>query len=166
MTLDVILKLAHKRLTRYRNVSAAICQQGARPPGLPLFNQSSYRNITMATTISLSTATEASLQKVDAIFQVRTGKKRAVFGLSNPSAIFKIPHSKPVKFGFLGCEGGEHGYIGHGGPDKALMHYPSQHYKSWKEDLPENAHLFAVGGFGENIVSESVSENDICIGDI
>jgi MOSC domain-containing protein YiiM/ferredoxin-NADP reductase len=97
---------------------------------------------------------------------VRTGKKRPVFGLPNPSAIFKAPHSKPVKVGFLGCEGDEHGYIGHGGPDKALMHYPSQHYKSWREELPGNAHLFTVGGFGENIASGKVSEEDICIGDI
>jgi MOSC domain-containing protein YiiM len=52
------------------------------------------------------------------------------------------------------------------GLDKALMHYQFQHYKSWKEELPVNAHLFTVGGFGENIVSESVSQNDIWIGDI
>jgi MOSC domain-containing protein YiiM len=109
---------------------------------------------------------KASSQKVDAIFQVRASKKRAIFVLPNPSAIFKTPHSKPVKVGFLGCEGDEHGSIGHGGPDKALMHYPSQNYKSWKEELPENTHLFTVGGFGENIVSKSVSENGICIGDI
>jgi MOSC domain-containing protein YiiM len=41
-----------------------------------------------------------------------------------------------------------------------------ENYKSRKEELPEIAHLFTVGGFGENIVIESVSENDICIGDI
>jgi ferredoxin-NADP reductase/MOSC domain-containing protein YiiM len=69
---------------------------------------------------------------------------------------------------FLGPEGDEHGYIGHGGVDKALMWYPSQHYRSWKVDLPQNSHSFIVGGFGENIVTASndLSEAVVCLGDI
>jgi MOSC domain-containing protein YiiM/ferredoxin-NADP reductase len=73
-----------------------------------------------------------------------------------------------VKVGFLGCEGDEQGYIGHGGVDKALMWYPSQHYAFWRSELPLSANLFTVGGFGENLVTdnEKLSEEVVCVGDI
>jgi MOSC domain-containing protein YiiM/ferredoxin-NADP reductase len=107
-------------------------------------------------------------QQVDTLLQIRTGKTRPVFGLPKPSGIFKTPHTNPVKVGFLGCEGDEHGYHGHGGPDKALMWYPSQHYPLWEAELPPSSHLFTVGGFGENIVTSSanLSEKEVCIGDV
>ncbi|PMD41045.1 PK beta-barrel-protein domain-containing protein-like protein [Hyaloscypha variabilis F] len=109
-----------------------------------------------------------SAQQISTVLQVRTGKLRPVFGLKNPSGIFKTPHQAPVRVSFLGLEGDEHGYIGHGGVDKALMWYPSQHYPSWKVDLPQNSHSFIVGGFGENIVTASneLSEAVVCLGDI
>jgi MOSC domain-containing protein YiiM/ferredoxin-NADP reductase len=113
-------------------------------------------------------ALESSPQCIDTVLQVRTGKLRPVFGLPNPSGIFKTPHTDPVKVSFLGCEGDEHGYIGHGGVDKALMWYPSQHYASWRAELPLSANLFTVGGFGENLVTdnEELSEEVVCVGDI
>jgi MOSC domain-containing protein YiiM/ferredoxin-NADP reductase len=120
----------------------------------------------MATRTQTHAVLEASPPCFDTVLQVRTGKIRSVFGLPDPSAIFKTPRSEPVRVGLLGCEGDEHGYIGHGGPDKALMCYPSRHYKLWRAELPENAHLFALGGFGENIVGEKVGEGDVCIGDV
>lgn len=112
-----------------------------------------------------STISERPFRR-DKVIQVRTGKIKPCFGLSDPSAIFKSAHSKAVKVSILGCEGDEHAYEHHGGPDKALMHYASQHYKQWQVEHPFNAHLFTPGGFGENIVSEVAEENSICIGDI
>ncbi|PMD63846.1 3-chlorobenzoate-3,4-dioxygenase reductase subunit [Hyaloscypha bicolor E] len=122
----------------------------------------------MATQTPAQDAPEASAQPIDKLLQVRTGKLRPVFGLKTPSGIFKTVHQNPVKVEFLGCEGDEHGYIGHGGVDKALMWYPSQHYAFWKTELPQNAHLFGVGGFGENIVTsnEKLSEKEVCVGDM
>jgi len=113
-------------------------------------------------------ASRPSPQRMNTILQVRTGRLRPVFGLENPSGIFKTPHQAPVKVSFLGLEGDEHGYIGHGGVDKALMWYPSQHYATWKTEIPLNSHLFVIGGFGENIVTESeeLSESVVCIGDV
>ncbi|RDW65490.1 hypothetical protein BP5796_10182 [Coleophoma crateriformis] len=104
--------------------------------------------------------------KRDKIIQVRTGKVKPCFGLSDPSAIYKSPLTKPVRVTVLGCEGDEQAYEHHGGPDKALMHYASQHYKQWQIEYPFNAHLFTTGGFGENIVSQVAEESNICIGDI
>jgi MOSC domain-containing protein YiiM len=92
----------------------------------------------MATQTPAQDAREASAQPIDKLLQVRTGKLRPVFGLKTPSGIFKTVHQNPVKVEFLGCEGDEHGYIGHGGVDKALMWYPSQHYAFWKTELPQN----------------------------
>ncbi|KAF2494758.1 putative vanillate O-demethylase oxidoreductase [Lophium mytilinum] len=98
--------------------------------------------------------------------QVRTGKIKKVFGGKALSAIYKIPHKDAVKVSKLGCEGDEHHFEFHGGPDKALLHYCSRHYDSWKAELPSSTHLFSPGGFGENLVSSSANERNMCIGDI
>jgi MOSC domain-containing protein YiiM len=123
--------------------------------------------ITMATNIAFHEIPDTSKPN-PTLLQVRTGKKIPVFGLPNPSGIFKIPHPTPVRVSFLGCDGDEHGFTGHGGVDKALMWYPSQHYILWQAELPQKSSLFTVGGFGENIVtqSEELSEEVVCVGDI
>ena len=54
----------------------------------------------------------------------------------------------------------------HGGPEKALHHYPSDHYAFWKAQMPAVADRFAMGGFGENIASTGLTEDMLCIGDI
>ena len=46
-----------------------------------------------------------------------------------PSAIFKHPSSGPVAVGSLGLEGDEQADLTvHGGIDKAIHHYPYDHY--------------------------------------
>lgn len=54
----------------------------------------------------------------------------------------------------------------HGGPEKALHIYPSEHYAGWREDFPDNADMYQPGGFGENISSEGFTERDLCVGDV
>lgn len=52
----------------------------------------------------------------------------------------------------------------HGGPEKAINVYPSEHYPYWIETLAfEN---FPFGAFGENFTTSGALENDLCIGDI
>ncbi len=53
----------------------------------------------------------------------------------------------------------------HGGTEKALHHYPAEHYANWRAQLGENAR-FAPGGFGENISTAGMTEEQISIGDI
>ena len=77
-------------------------------------------------------------QHVDTLLQVRTGKIKPVFTISERSAIFKTPLKLPVMVTTLGCDGDEQAFKNHGGPDKALMQYASQHYALWKEEIPEN----------------------------
>ncbi|GAB2183991.1 MOSC domain-containing protein [Roseibium sp. LAB1] len=54
----------------------------------------------------------------------------------------------------------------HGGPEKALHIYPSEHYAHWRNAFPDKAAIFQPGGFGENIASDGFTEEDLCVGDI
>ncbi|KIW64792.1 hypothetical protein PV04_09701 [Phialophora macrospora] len=100
------------------------------------------------------------------LLEVRTGKIKPVFGINVKSAIFKNARSGPVAVNKLGCEGDEHAFEFHGGPDKALLQYSTLHYERFRDELPQSAHLFVPGGFGENLVAELANERNICIGDI
>lgn len=102
----------------------------------------------------------------DKLIEVRTGKAKPVFGLPVQSAIFKSVRYGSVPVNKLGCRGDEHVYEFHGGPDKALLQYCSQHYDTWTRELPSSAHLFRVGGFGENLVAQKANERNTCIGDV
>ncbi|MCL4685763.1 MOSC domain-containing protein [Myxococcota bacterium] len=54
----------------------------------------------------------------------------------------------------------------HGGPEKAIHHYPYEHYAWWRERFPSRAGRFAhAPAFGENLSSEGWTERDLCIGD-
>jgi len=52
----------------------------------------------------------------------------------------------------------------HGGPDKALHHYPADHYVDWRAELGRMDLL--PGSFGENLTSTGLTEKTVCIGDI
>ena len=54
----------------------------------------------------------------------------------------------------------------HGGPDKALHIYPSEHLATWRAELGDRSALDADAPFGENISSRGITEHDVCIGDL
>ena len=57
----------------------------------------------------------------------------------------------------------------HGGVEKALHHYPREHYASWAAELSSatsGERLAVAGAFGENVTTTGLTEADICIGDI
>ena len=85
-----------------------------------------------------------------------------------PSAIDKQPVTHALTLGVNGFEGDEQGdRRHHGGPEKALHHYPGEHYTAWRLDLPEApAEAFRSGAFGENLVSAGLTEANVCIGDV
>lgn len=88
------------------------------------------------------------------------------FTRGEASAIGKTPLTGPIKIGFLGIEGDEqadHRY--HGGPDKALHHYPADHYPYFSQLAPGQDLLNAPGAFGENISTWGLLEEEVCIGD-
>jgi MOSC domain-containing protein YiiM len=53
----------------------------------------------------------------------------------------------------------------HGGPGKAVHHYPGEHHAAWSAELGERA-VFRPGGFGENLTSVGLTEAEVCIGDV
>lgn len=92
--------------------------------------------------------------------------KAVPFARGEKSAIAKTPLEGRVRIGFLGIEGDEQADLSvHGGPDKALHHYPSDHYAYWGTLAVDHPLLNAPGAFGENISTWGLSEEDVCIGD-
>jgi MOSC domain-containing protein YiiM len=51
----------------------------------------------------------------------------------------------------------------HGGPNKAVYAYPSEHYEFWRQELPGMP--LPWGMFGENFTTEGLMESDLHIGD-
>ena len=53
----------------------------------------------------------------------------------------------------------------HGGPDRAIHHYPEEHYQYWKKRYPGVHKSWLAPGMGENISTRGFTENNVCIGD-
>jgi len=51
----------------------------------------------------------------------------------------------------------------HGGPDKAVYAYPSEHLPAWAAELGQE---LGPAAFGENLSTSGVTEDDVCIGDL
>lgn len=85
-----------------------------------------------------------------------------------PSAIGKTGVSLPLSLGITGFAGDRQADLRHhGGADKAVHHYPAEHYAAWRRELPEiPPQHFQPGAFGENLSSFGLSEENVCIGDI
>lgn len=97
---------------------------------------------------------------------VFVGKVRDYDG-SRPSAIGKIQIDGELTLGDLGLEGDEQAEKKiHGGPDRALCHYPREHYAHWARELPQQADLFCAPAVGENLSTEGLTEKNVYIGDI
>ena len=80
------------------------------------------------------------------------------------TSIFKTPVSGRVGVHSLNLEGDQQSDLSvHGGRDKAVYAYPSEHYAFWKGELSD-ADL-AWGAFGENLTTEGLSEENVCVGD-
>ncbi|MEO1050982.1 MAG: MOSC domain-containing protein [Bacteroidota bacterium] len=101
--------------------------------------------------------------KLDSIF---VGKPRQVEnqGKMVTTGIFKEKITGPVGVTKLNVEGDQQADLKvHGGVEKAVYAYPSEHYQFWKEKRPNLA--FGPGRFGENLSITGLSEKDVCIGD-
>lgn len=97
---------------------------------------------------------------------VFTGKVRDYQG-NRPSAIAKVQVDGELTLTALGLEGDEQAEEKiHGGPDRALCHYPREHYQHWIREFPEQAERFVAPAFGENLSTEGLTEKNVCIGDI
>ena len=99
------------------------------------------------------------------ILAVLTGKARAFRG-DEPSAIGKLPIADAVAVGAMGLAGDEQADRSvHGGIDKAIHHYPADHYDRWRDYLGDAPLLDAPGAFGENISTAGLDEDSVFLGD-
>ncbi|MFM9851844.1 MAG: MOSC domain-containing protein [Sphingomonadaceae bacterium] len=88
------------------------------------------------------------------------------FARGESSAIDKRIVEGPVRITWLGLEGDEQADPRfHGGPGKALHHYPVDHYMVWAQRAADHPLLRAPGAFGENISTLGLTEDQVCIGD-
>lgn len=112
---------------------------------------------------------EASMESrlVGKVDQVFVGRVRLMLPDGEATGIFKAPVDRPVRLTATGLEGDEQADLRHhGGVDKALHHYPVEHYALMAEEWPQCAGLLAAGVLGENISTRGMTEHDLCIGDI
>jgi MOSC domain-containing protein YiiM len=80
------------------------------------------------------------------------------------TSIFKAPVDRRLRVTTLNFEGDEQSDLSvHGGVDKAVYAYPSEHYEYWRRELPRADLPWGV--FGENLTTEGLLEADIRIGD-
>ncbi|MCP3772374.1 MOSC domain-containing protein [Paenibacillus sp. MZ04-78.2] len=79
------------------------------------------------------------------------------------TGIYKHPVAGEVFLSSLNFDGdGQADLVHHGGKDKAVCVYPYEHYAYWTERLGRE---LQYGAFGENLTTQGLLEDDVCIGD-
>ena len=100
------------------------------------------------------------------IISVNVGLPRLVLQNDEPvsTGIFKEPVAGRVMMRTLNLDGDRQADLSvHGGPEKAVYVYPSEHYDFWKQELPDMD--LSWGVFGENLTTTGLLETEINIGD-
>lgn len=98
---------------------------------------------------------------------VLTGPAAPLSGSHARSAIAKTAAARPLMLTALGFEGDEQADRRvHGGPEKAVHHYPWDHYAAWRADLGDLPLLDHPGAFGENVSVAGLTEDAVAVGDI
>jgi len=102
-----------------------------------------------------------------ALASLRTGRTGPLGNDGATSAIAKRPVAEKLVLTPTGLAGDEQAdRRHHGGPEKAVHHYPAEHYECWRERLPDiDPTRFETGGFGENLSTRGLTEATVCIGD-
>ncbi|MBA2408501.1 MAG: MOSC domain-containing protein [Gammaproteobacteria bacterium] len=97
---------------------------------------------------------------------VYTGRTDILKEEGHRSAIVKSLVRKRLRLDSGGLEGDEQADLSaHGGADRALHYYPSEHYAFWLAAFPRHAEKFAPGTFGENVSAAGFTEKNVQIGD-
>jgi MOSC domain-containing protein YiiM len=97
---------------------------------------------------------------------VNVGLPRLVLRNGEPvsTSIFKEPVAGRVMMRTVNLDGDRQSDLSvHGGPEKAVYVYPSEHYDFWKRELPDMD--LPWGMFGENFTTTGLFETEVNIGD-
>ncbi len=98
--------------------------------------------------------------------RMRIGERDILTGID------KRPVPGPVAVGRLGLDGDEQADLSvHGGLDKAVYAYPSEHYPWWQAarqaaGVPGAGEPLAWGALGENLTLAGLLERDVWVGDL
>lgn len=110
---------------------------------------------------------EITIAESFSLRSLRAGMIQQFGPAGQPSAISKLPVNQALSVDASGLAGDQHAdIVHHGGIDKALHHYPAEHYAVWAAELPYQTALFVIGGFGENLSTLGLTEDNVCLGDI
>jgi MOSC domain-containing protein YiiM len=99
------------------------------------------------------------------VVSVNVGTPREVkwAGRTVLTGIFKSPVEAALPVRRLNIDGDRQADLTvHGGRDKAVYAYPSEHYTAWRERLGRE---LTPGNFGENLTTEGLLEDEVHIGD-
>jgi MOSC domain-containing protein YiiM len=98
-----------------------------------------------------------------AIFAARP-QAVSIEGREVSTAIYKLPVTGPVMVRKLNIDGDQQGDLTvHGGIDKAVYCYPSEHYETWSAELKR---ALDRGTFGENLTVAGFLEDLLHIDDV
>lgn len=98
---------------------------------------------------------------------VQVGKAAPLGPNGVPSGFIKLPIDHRVGLDALGLSGDEQADLTvHGGPEKAVYGYASEHYAAWRSEYPEHTDLLIPGAFGENLTIDGLHEEQIRVGDV
>lgn len=100
------------------------------------------------------------------VLSVNVGFPRKILfnGQIITTAIFKDPVKGPISLRKLNLDGDKQADLTvHGGLDKAVYSYPSEHYVYWRKQFPNTDLVW--GMFGENFTTEGVFEDAVNVGD-
>ena len=101
------------------------------------------------------------------IVSVNVGLPREIEwrGKTVRTSIFKTPIDRRLRVTTLNLEGDQQSDLSvHGGADKAVYAYPSEHYAHWRDELPGMDLPWGV--FGENLTTEGLLEENTRLGDL
>ena len=114
------------------------------------------------------------------IISISTGKIAPLFGIDHPDhrvvnsgikkdIVSSLDHPISIQVRAIGLDGDEQAdFSVHGGLEKAIYAYPSEHYSFWNELLTREAKRTNPIGFGfvgENLSVEGFSEESVWVGD-
>ena len=108
-----------------------------------------------------------SFHTMPSVLSLQVGRIAALGPGMVPSAFIKQTLSGVACAGTLGLQGDEQADLTvHGGPDKAIYFYPSEHFSLWADDVPKHRDLLLPGSFGENVTTIGMDEDNVSIGDV
>ena len=97
---------------------------------------------------------------------VNVGRPRLISWKGNiySTGIFKEPVAGRVMLRRTNLDGDRQADLSvHGGPDKAVYGYASEHYPYWRNVLSDRQ--LPWGSFGENLTTEGMLETEVSVGD-